>query len=382
MIVSRYKLQFLDGIRGLAALYVLVHHARWVLWEGYNQGYLKHPASYNILDTILMYLFSFFKYGHEAVILFFVLSGFVIHLRYARLIRENPEEARFDLVPYLKRRIRRIYPPLLLALLFTFLLDQTGQYLELPLYTTPSLYASLNENLHPVHNLESLAGNLGFLMNIYVPVWGTDGPLWSLAYEWWFYLLYPLFFIISRFNVWLPPVVLLLCSVLANSFQFFPLKLFNEIFGLMFTWWLGAFLADVFTRRIPLPFMRLFWFAPVSLAMMTFLLIFPGIFSANYFYTACALGYLSVFAVLFYFNYKNNLWWLNRLKFLGDISYSVYVLHLPLLTLLSGLLMYYTPQHSLPSGFFFVFLGVVLGLLAGWAGYRIAEKPFLSSVKR
>src|SRR5665213_1414486 len=32
-------LQFLDGLRGLAALYVMVGHARWLLWEGYREGF-------------------------------------------------------------------------------------------------------------------------------------------------------------------------------------------------------------------------------------------------------------------------------------------------------------------------------------------------------
>ena len=40
--VSDRNLVFLDGLRGLAALYVMVGHARWVLREGYSEGFLKH----------------------------------------------------------------------------------------------------------------------------------------------------------------------------------------------------------------------------------------------------------------------------------------------------------------------------------------------------
>jgi peptidoglycan/LPS O-acetylase OafA/YrhL len=76
------QLVFLESLRGLAALYVVIHHARWFLWEGYSKGYLKHPEAFNYFNKALMYFFSLFVYGHEMVVFFFVLSGFVIHLRY------------------------------------------------------------------------------------------------------------------------------------------------------------------------------------------------------------------------------------------------------------------------------------------------------------
>ena len=80
-------LRFLDGLRGLAALYVMIGHARWLLWEGYSEGYLQHPDSYSQAGKALVYFFSIFRYGREAVLFFFVLSGFVIHLRYARKLK-------------------------------------------------------------------------------------------------------------------------------------------------------------------------------------------------------------------------------------------------------------------------------------------------------
>src|SRR4029077_1171968 len=80
----RARLAFLDGLRGLAAFYVMVGHARMLLWEGYSEGFLKHPSNYSIGAKAVVYFFSFFRYGYQVVLLFFVLSGFVIHLRYAK----------------------------------------------------------------------------------------------------------------------------------------------------------------------------------------------------------------------------------------------------------------------------------------------------------
>ena len=43
------------------------------------------------------------------------------------------------------------------------------------------------------HDWKTFIGNLAFLMKTYVPVWGSNDALWSLKFEWWFYMLYPLY---------------------------------------------------------------------------------------------------------------------------------------------------------------------------------------------
>src|SRR5688500_13799557 len=132
-------LSYLNSLRGIAAIYVMVGHARWLLWEGYNSGYLKHPEDYTYFDKFLVYFFSLFSSEHQAVIFFFVLSGFLIHLGYSYKLSGNVN-ASFDYRNYLFRRVRRIYPPLLFTLLITFLLDSMGSYFQYSIYFqgTPS----------------------------------------------------------------------------------------------------------------------------------------------------------------------------------------------------------------------------------------------------
>src|SRR5919205_40528 len=117
------SLLFLDGLRGLAALYVVAGHARWLLWEGYSEGFLAHPGQYTGLGKLLVYASALLRYGHEAVLFFFVLSGFVIHLRYSRQLRAGNGESRFDWRSYVWRRAKRLYPPLLFALILTAVFD-------------------------------------------------------------------------------------------------------------------------------------------------------------------------------------------------------------------------------------------------------------------
>jgi peptidoglycan/LPS O-acetylase OafA/YrhL len=77
----------LDGLlRGLADLYVMIGNAGWLFWEDCIEGYLKHTLEYNWIDKKLMYFLSIFKFEHESVFLFFVLSGFVIHKGYVKKI--------------------------------------------------------------------------------------------------------------------------------------------------------------------------------------------------------------------------------------------------------------------------------------------------------
>ena len=69
------NLKILDSLRGFAAIYVVIHHSRSLLWEGYQYGYALHPANYSFFNKLLMYFFAAFKFGNEAVLFFFVLSG-------------------------------------------------------------------------------------------------------------------------------------------------------------------------------------------------------------------------------------------------------------------------------------------------------------------
>ena len=77
---SPINLRALDALRGLLAVYVLAGHARWLLWTGHREWLASAPAAW---ELPLGYSSAMLRYGHEAVMVFFVLSGFFIHLRAA-----------------------------------------------------------------------------------------------------------------------------------------------------------------------------------------------------------------------------------------------------------------------------------------------------------
>lgn len=365
------KLLFLDGLRGLAAVYVMIGHARWLLWEGYSEGYVQHPEKYSSLNKFMMYSFSLFKYGHEAVLFFFVLSGFVIHLKYAKSLNVHGS-AKFNWPDYLYRRIKRIYPPFIFALLLTALLDSIGRKLNYTIYYGATTYPLINENIGKSDfGIKSFLGNLFFLYKTYTPVFGTNGPAWSLKYEWWFYMFYPLFLIVGARKI-IYPVVLLTLLFAASFFPaYWPEKLSADIFSLMITWWLGVILADVYTGRIKLNFKYL----AIAAAVIG---IKPLIGFQNVLSDVCmALFFFGLIAFFITLQQDNLLIrCLEKLKVIGDFSYTLYITHFPIMVIFSGWLMK-NNNNQLPVGFGYMLAGIAITLIVAYGIHYITEVPFV-----
>ncbi|HXA01677.1 MAG TPA: acyltransferase [Cytophagaceae bacterium] len=370
------EILFLDGLRGLAAIYVLIHHARWLLWEGYNEGYLLHPQSYTFFDKISVHLFSLFKYGHEAVLLFFVLSGFVIHLRYSLSIKSEGSSAQFGLSTYLSRRAKRILPPFILALIFTFIIDSLGTSWEPGIYHGQTPYSSINENISSNLSMSTLAGNLCFLMKIYVPSWGTNEVLWSLACEFWFYLLYPLLFLIHRKSRLISSLVVVVLFIISVVFPLQIPFLAHKIFYYLIIWWLGVLLADVYTGNLNLKFKYL---SILSTALILLPINGIPLLLAPLNPLIIGLGFTGIFAILFSMKEDNIfIQSLKRIKWLGNFSYSIYIFHLPLLVFMSG--WFIQKYGHLPSHFGYSMVGIFVSLGISYIFYLIGERPFTKKI--
>jgi peptidoglycan/LPS O-acetylase OafA/YrhL len=178
---------YIDGLRALCALYVLLCHA----WYQPANGYYAQRW----LNKLGM------SYAHLAVDVFIVVSGFVIIL---------PIAARGDQVGpvtrFLKRRARRILPPFYAALLLTiaFILllghERTGTVWDSSL---PLTWKATLANLALVQNwvLRSPRALISY-------------QLWSIAVEWQIYLLVPLLVLgVSRLGYWLTCLIAVAGSV-------------------------------------------------------------------------------------------------------------------------------------------------------------------------
>ena len=368
---------FLDGCRGLAALYVVFSHARYLLAKGNVDGLNAHPELYSAWEKSQFYFYSLFSKGHHAVIFFFVLSGFVIHLRYAKSLRKDPSGTKMEWTTYAYRRARRLFPPLLLAIALTYALDTFGLWQGFPIYLGHTSSPLLNNTIKPDHSLATLLGNLGFFQECYVPDWGTDGPLWSLHYEWWFYMFYPAFFLLSRRSMALAAGVMGAClaATLVPVRHPHVMELFFRVFQMMPIWWFGAILADVYAGRIRIPMKYV--------ACLTILLPMGLLKDTLLSKLVLGLGFSGLIALGFeYQRLVGKLKVLDGLKWLGEMSYTLYVTHFPLLVCLGGWVMSRAVDRELPRHFGYASLGILAAMALAYALHFLVERPFLPKSRR
>src|SRR5438270_328357 len=131
--------------------------------------------------------------------IFFVLSGFLITLSILRAIVRH----RWSVGWYLSQRLTRLWVVLIPALLLGAVWDQAGIHLfgVARVYDHPSLYGDvLGYSIPARSNPITFLGNLTFLQRIVTPTFGSNGPLWSLSFEFWYYLIFPclLFVLLTR----------------------------------------------------------------------------------------------------------------------------------------------------------------------------------------
>ena len=168
---ARLRLDYLDGLRGLAALYVVMHHAYYGL------------TAEETLPSLAAHLTYWLYLGRSAVDIFIVLSGYCLMLPVIRAGRLSG-----SLTGFFQRRARRILPPYYAALAVCLL-----AIAALPaLHDLSHPHALWNEAL-PAFIPSVIASHL-LLAHNFDPAWHSkiDYPMWSVATEWQIYFLFPL----------------------------------------------------------------------------------------------------------------------------------------------------------------------------------------------
>lgn len=160
----------LDALRGVAAFAVVMGHlrAQTLLAQG-------HPEQG---DGWQLWALVPTGFAAEAVAIFFVISGYLVGGQVVR----NVKAGTFKWSEYVVRRMSRLYAVLIPALVFTMLLDSL----------TAALFSEniAAERAHVVPSLSDLACNLAYLQDSRCKSFGTNGSLWSLSYEFWFYVVF------------------------------------------------------------------------------------------------------------------------------------------------------------------------------------------------
>lgn len=322
------RLPRLDVLRGLAIVLVVAFHYSQLLTPLRGEaavrawvaglaaglpGWMEHGARYLAMPV---------THGRFGVTLFFIISGYCIHIAYLRWRERNPQSPPHAFTGiFVWRRFWRIYPPMLVALL----LGWVGGY-------TSSLWAP------PV--LRHLGASLLMARN-FSPgsMLVMNGALWSVNIEWQLYLLFPLLLILAGGRRWLLPVAAM--AGLVSWFWVFGIPGRTQadwIRQLPVLWWaewiLGVVLAELHVRGRTLFPHAGAWCLALGAAAAWWVSWAPSS-QLGWLLPRLAFAALVEWAVLA----RAPLGWSERgLAAIGLRSYSIYLFHLPLMLALGAVL--------------------------------------------
>ncbi|TFC33959.1 acyltransferase [Cryobacterium sp. TMT2-42-4] len=164
-------------LRTVAALFVVLGHARTLLLVDYDN------APHNGAQVAL---YGVTAIGHQAVVVFFVLSGYWVGGSLLRKARQG----RFSWPSYLADRTTRLWVVLVPALVLTLALDAIGRryFGAMTAYVGDPRYGGVALDQRPIDGL-TFFGNVFFMGGIRVPTFGSNTALWSLGFEFWMYVI-------------------------------------------------------------------------------------------------------------------------------------------------------------------------------------------------
>ncbi|MFH7028539.1 MAG: acyltransferase family protein [Heteroscytonema crispum UTEX LB 1556] len=368
---KKLRFHYLDGLRGLAALYVVLVHVEPSLTE-------TLPAFVELFTKTL-------RYGRFSVVIFIVLSGYGLMMS---VMRSQSNYISGGLVNYIKRRSRRILPAYYAALLCCVIL--AAVILNLEKFTTFEWNAFVGKGpFFPNLSLKDILAHALLIHNLSPETYmSINPPLWAVATEWQLYFIFPLLLlpIWRRFGLTLPVIVGFLMGIA-------PLYLLNGLFKQAAPWYIGLFAlgmaaADIgfsqkpklIAMRNSLPWGMLTIFFTVIAFLTEWRKLGLDIWISESFFglaTACLFinctkrvidgkklpRYLRVFE--------------HPLAIaLGTFSYSLYLIHGPVLVLVR----YFLFNLQLSPGIFAVIsylLGVAVSLVIAYLFYLVFERPFM-----
>ena len=318
----------MEGIRGMAAFLVFIVHFSALFEE-----------SVGINNQVFLYDIHLWlrNIGNTGVDLFFVLSGYLI---YGTIISKKTE-----FIPYMKRRINRIYP----TFIFMFAL-----YLILSFLMPDKSKIPLDQGDAILYLVQS------FLL--LPPLFANSDPLlavaWSLSYEMFFYILIPVLVGILRMRDWKSNYRIgFFISIATLGYLYFY---FNEgpIRVLMFISGILLYETVKNKKQINIPYWGSIIFI-VSLIAIVMLMIYKVPHGSW-------IRQVIIFIAFFILCYECFIWATpsstffshSSLRWFGNMSYSYYLMHGLVMKLTISILGIYVFQAPLENVFFFFIIGI------------------------
>jgi len=318
-------LSSLDLLRGLAAVAVCYFH--------FTHGNPDFLSKTNIL-------YQSGRYGFLGVDVFFVISGFVIpYAMYRGMYRFK------NFGTFLLKRVIRIEPPFLISIILVIALNW--------LSTLSPYYRGAGFTI----DYTALALHLGYLNAFFEYPWVND-VYWTLAIEFQYYIIIALIF------------PLLIHS--KKYFSYIALGLFGVmgffITGHNFIFNYGLlFVVGILLFQFQIGYLKNAEFG--ALLLIALLMIYVKF--DNRYLMAALLPYFFIL----YFNLTSGV-----SKFLGNISYSLYLVHIPIGGRIINICETLFQSEQIRS--VFVFVALAVSIFAAWIFFMLIEKPAMNLAKK
>jgi len=354
---SKSHYEILDGLRGVAAIMVVIFH----LFEAFSEG--------NHLKQII-------NHGYLAVDFFFLLSGFVIGYAY------NDRWHKMSLKDFFKRRLIRLHPMIIMGMI----IGAIGFYFS----ASPVLFPQLS--LIPFWKV-LLTMLIGFTLiplptSMDIRGWGEmhplNGPAWSLFFEYIGNILYAVF-IRKISNTFLSILVFISAFALIQLAVTSPN---GDLIGgwsietaqlrIGFTRLLFPFLAGLLLSRVVKPRHINHAFL-ICAGLIIFALSFPRVGGAQNLWINGVYDSLSIiilFPLIVYIGASGNItskWALQLCRFFGNISYPIYIIHYPFIYIFTA---WVVDNHiSLQTGWWMGLVVLLGSILVAWACLKLYDIP-------
>jgi peptidoglycan/LPS O-acetylase OafA/YrhL len=354
--LSYSDLDILHSLRGFCAFYVVVFHAKYILWSGGRQYLDVHPRNtWSWWDYPAFLLDMLSSAGYEMVIFFFVLSGFFI--RYAQLKKHR------GAADFYVNRIVRIYPPYLfsafLAAISVWLVAEGAP--KAIINNGRELNEAVNGAWQDIteFNILNIVKTLGFLPLNHVYI-GYNDVYWSLLPEALFYLAVPLAF--WRVKVYYVLSIVVHVIGLIWVHQALPNPLLNYLFTYNIYFAVGAMLYDVIISTSWIS-----WVKKINIYVLIYVIIFLFVVLLGLALlklkplsglVAVVLAVASMSTLLTGKIPRENLL-VKALHQVGVFSFSLYLYHFPLLLLCYGGLVYLTGEVVFYARYYWLALPIV-----------------------
>jgi peptidoglycan/LPS O-acetylase OafA/YrhL len=340
---------FFDLFRTLAAIEVTLYHIR----PSYLVDYI-YSDSKNIVMQLFYYLCT---KGYQSVMMFFVLSGFFI----SSSVIGSMARGKWSWKTYLTNRITRLWIVLIPALVLTYLWCQISILL---FHEQASIgFLSWSDFLINTFFLEGI----GSFRNT---PFGDNGALWSLSFEFWYYILFPCMSAVFYYKKWYVKIIFAVISIVIC------LLLGKLGISLFLVWLLGSLIVVLPSFTPPIKSMNKS--IVIGFSLIIFAIPFVLSFRSREFLINFILGigfaWLLYVIKTIYNNRdfeKGSL--INRTILLGaGFSYTLYLTHCPINNLIVSWVGQGKRQISISSvsAFILIIIGV---LFYAWLVSKVTE---------